>query len=215
MSKELRKIRIGRVISTKMKSTAIVSYQWKLTHPIYKKAVRKITKFYVHDDQDSCRIGDLVRIEEIRPISKQKRWRVLEILERREVAEVRPIDIDQQLFAETVDRATDVEPKPQSELEVEIETQSQDGELETKPEAKAKAEPKSKAKAKAEPKVKATLKAKADPKAKAEPKSKAKAAPKAKADPKANIGSDSGNEEGSGELVTDDSTQTKLGKDSI
>ncbi len=199
MSKELRKIRIGRVISTKMKSTAIVSYQWKMTHPIYKKAVRKITKFYVHDEQNSCRLGDLVRIQEVRPISKQKRWRILEILERREVAEFRPIDIDQQLLAETVVGSTSADQKPQLGLEVEIETKPEVGnELASKPSAKAK------------PESKATGKTKAEPKAKAKPKATGKATSKSKA----NIGSESGDDEASAELVTDDSTQADPGADS-
>ena len=120
MSKELRKIRIGRVISTKMESTAIVSYQWKMNHPIYKKAVRKTTKFYVHDINNRCRIGDLVRIEEVRPISKQKRWRVLEILERREIAEVKPIDIDQTILAEAATRTINVEPKTQTNVDLSL-----------------------------------------------------------------------------------------------
>ncbi|MCE2465347.1 MAG: 30S ribosomal protein S17 [Dehalococcoidia bacterium] len=109
MAKEFRKIRVGRVISTKMDKTALVEVRWQQRHPIYKKSLRRITKCYAHDEGNECLLGDLVRIEETRPISKTKHWRVLSILERHEVAEVKPVELDQGLLAETLAAAPVVE----------------------------------------------------------------------------------------------------------
>jgi hypothetical protein len=67
---------------------------WKQRNRLYRKQVRRVARFHVHDPKDQCRLGDTVRIQETRPISKTKRWRLLEILERRQVAEVRPIDLE-------------------------------------------------------------------------------------------------------------------------
>ena len=78
----------------KQDKTAIVETVWKQRHRLYHKQVRRVARFYVHDPENQCRIGDLVRIEETRPISKTKHWRLLEILERRQVAEVRPIELE-------------------------------------------------------------------------------------------------------------------------
>ena len=94
MPNEGGKVRVGRVVSNKMDKTAVVAVRWQQRHPLYRKSIRRITKFYVHDAQNECRLGDLVRIQETRPLSRTKHWRVLDILERREVAEVRPVDLD-------------------------------------------------------------------------------------------------------------------------
>ena len=82
MAKQMRKIRTGEVVSTTMDKTAIVELVWKIRHPIYRKQMRRVTKLYLHDPDQQCRIGDLVRIQETRPISKTKHWRLLEILQR-------------------------------------------------------------------------------------------------------------------------------------
>lgn len=89
-----RKVRTGAVVRVKQDKTAIVEMVWKQRHRLYHKQVRRVARFYVHDPENQCRIGDLVRIEETRPISKTKHWRLLEILERRQVAEVRPIELE-------------------------------------------------------------------------------------------------------------------------
>ena len=96
MVKENRKVRVGRVVSDKMDKTVVVAVRWQQRHRIYKKNMRRVTKFYTHDKDNTCKLGDLVRIEETRPISRTKRWRVLEIIERREIAEVSPIEIDEE-----------------------------------------------------------------------------------------------------------------------
>ena len=93
MSYERRKTRVGRVVSDKMDKTVVVVYEWSQPHPIYKKAVRRQTRFYAHDESNSCTLGDTVRIIESRPYSKTKRWKVAEILSSKEIAEVKPEDI--------------------------------------------------------------------------------------------------------------------------
>lgn len=94
MASAMRKVRTGSVVRTKQDKTAIVEMVWKQRHRLYRKQMRRVARFYVHDPENQCRLGDVVRIEETRPISKTKRWRLLEILERRQVAEVRPIDLE-------------------------------------------------------------------------------------------------------------------------
>ena len=77
-----KKIRIGVVASNKMDKTISVLVERKLMHPIYGKFVKKSKKFFAHDENNACNIGDLVKIEESRPLSRLKRWRLVEILER-------------------------------------------------------------------------------------------------------------------------------------
>ena len=108
MSKERRKVRTGRVVSDKMDKTIVVAVQWSQRNRLYRKPVRRITKFYAHDATNNCSNGDLVRIEETRPISRQKNWRVIDVIERREVAEVRPMELDR-AFMESQMRGQDAE----------------------------------------------------------------------------------------------------------
>ncbi|MDP4184565.1 MAG: 30S ribosomal protein S17 [Bacteroidota bacterium] len=81
-TRNLRKERIGVVVSNKMDRTIVVAEKRKVKHTIYGKFVNKTTKFYAQDDSNSCNIGDVVRIMETRPLSKSKRWRLVEIIER-------------------------------------------------------------------------------------------------------------------------------------
>jgi small subunit ribosomal protein S17 len=81
-SRRLRKERIGQVTSNKMDKTITVAVNRKEKHPIYGKFVNKTTKFTAHDEKGECSIGDTVRIMETRPLSKNKRWRLVEILEK-------------------------------------------------------------------------------------------------------------------------------------
>ncbi len=94
MAKEMRKVRVGSVVRTRMDKTAVVEMVWKQRHPIYRKQMRRVARYYVHDPLSQCQVGDTVRIQETRPISKTKHWRLLEILQRRQVAEVRPIELE-------------------------------------------------------------------------------------------------------------------------
>ena len=82
MERNLRKERIGVVVSNKMQKTITVLVERKTKHPIYGKFVKKSTKFKAHDEENTCNIGDTVRIMETRPLSKMKRWRLVEIIER-------------------------------------------------------------------------------------------------------------------------------------
>lgn len=78
----LRKVRVGRVVSDKMNKTIVVAVETLVRHPLYQRTVRRTRKFKAHDEQNTCRIGDRVRIMETRPLSKDKRWRLIEVLER-------------------------------------------------------------------------------------------------------------------------------------
>ncbi|TSJ81203.1 MAG: 30S ribosomal protein S17 [Candidatus Cardinium sp.] len=82
MLRNRRKEKVGRVTSNKSHKTITVVMDTKAIHPIYGKFVKKATKFMAHDQENSCSIGDLVRIMETRPLSKKKRWRLVEIIER-------------------------------------------------------------------------------------------------------------------------------------
>lgn len=82
MKRNLRKERIGQVVSDKMQKTITVTVSRKVKHPIYGKFIRKTTKFSAHDENNDSHIGDTVRIMETRPLSKNKRWRLVEVIER-------------------------------------------------------------------------------------------------------------------------------------
>ncbi len=81
-NRNLRKERIGIVVSNKMDKTIVVAEKRKVKHTIYGKFINRTTKFMAHDDTNNCNIGDLVKIMETRPMSKNKSWRVVEIIER-------------------------------------------------------------------------------------------------------------------------------------
>jgi small subunit ribosomal protein S17 len=80
--RNLRKTRIGVVSSNKMNKTITVAVERRVKHPIYGKFVKKTTKFHVHDEKNECTVGDIVKIMESRPLSKTKRWRLVEVVEK-------------------------------------------------------------------------------------------------------------------------------------
>ncbi|MDH5608930.1 MAG: 30S ribosomal protein S17 [Cyclobacteriaceae bacterium] len=82
MERNLRKERIGLVVSDKMEKSITVTVSRKVKHPIYGKFIQKTTKLTAHDEKNECKIGDTVKIMETRPLSKNKRWRLVEIIER-------------------------------------------------------------------------------------------------------------------------------------
>lgn len=82
ITRNLRKEQSGVVVSNKMDKTIVVAVKWKEKHPIYGKFVNKTKKFHAHDNENTCGIGDMVRIMETRPLSKTKKWRLVEIIER-------------------------------------------------------------------------------------------------------------------------------------
>ncbi len=80
--RKMRKQRVGLVVSNKMDKTIAVAVERRIQHPIYGKFVKKTKKFIAHDEQNECSIGDIVRIMETRPLSRRKRWRLVEVIEK-------------------------------------------------------------------------------------------------------------------------------------
>ena len=142
MARSMRKVRVGAVVRTNQDKTAIVEMVWKQRHRLYRKQMRRVARFYVHDPENQCRLGDTVRIEETRRISKNKHWRLMEILERKQIAEVRPIDLETDvapemtqpriLAAEARAEATAAEASEEPESEVVEEEASEEPEAEEK-----------------------------------------------------------------------------------
>ena len=80
--RNLRKVRVGRVVSDKMNKTIVVAIEDNVKHPVYGKIIKRTLKVHAHDEENVCDIGDKVEIMETRPLSKTKRWRVVEIIEK-------------------------------------------------------------------------------------------------------------------------------------
>ncbi|MBI2857413.1 MAG: 30S ribosomal protein S17 [Chloroflexi bacterium] len=92
-----RKTRIGHITSAKMQKTVVVAVEALKKHPLYDKTVRSTVKYKAHDGYGTCEVGDKVRIEETRPLSREKRWRVAEILVKGKLAEVQPSEIVEEI----------------------------------------------------------------------------------------------------------------------
>ena len=82
MERNLRKTRTGKVVSNKMQKTIVVAVEDHVKHPLYNKIVKRTYKLKAHDEENTCQIGDIVRVMETKPLSKDKRWRLVEIVER-------------------------------------------------------------------------------------------------------------------------------------
>ncbi len=82
MERNVRKEIVGKVVSNKMDKSIVVTVERKMKHPKYPKFVKKTSKFYAHDEKNECNINDIVKLMETRPLSKSKRWRLVEIIER-------------------------------------------------------------------------------------------------------------------------------------
>ena len=82
VERNLRKTRVGKVVSDKMDKTIVVAVETNVKHPLYKKIMKRTTKFKAHDEKNECGIGDKVKIMETRPISKDKRWRLIDVIEK-------------------------------------------------------------------------------------------------------------------------------------
>jgi len=95
-----RRVLVGTVVSDKMNKTIVVAVSRVKRHPLYKKAIKRTRRFKAHDEENTARLGDRVRIEESRPLSREKRWRLLEVVTRGELAEVAPKEIDAELLGE-------------------------------------------------------------------------------------------------------------------
>jgi len=87
------KTRFGRVVSNKMEKTVVVVVETPKRHPLFKKIIKRTVRYKAHDENNACGVGDLVRIVETRPLSGQKRWRVAEIVTKKEVVEIQPREI--------------------------------------------------------------------------------------------------------------------------
>lgn len=82
MERNYRKVKIGRVVSNKMEKTIVVAMEYNVKHPLYGKIMKKTYKVKAHDEKNECAIGDRVKVMETRPLSKDKRWRLVEIVEK-------------------------------------------------------------------------------------------------------------------------------------
>ena len=82
MERNLRKVRTGKVVSDKMDKTIVVAVEDHVKHPLYKKIVKRTYKLKAHDENNECKVGDTVKVMETRPLSKDKRWRLVEIMEK-------------------------------------------------------------------------------------------------------------------------------------
>ena len=87
------KTRLGRVVSNRMDKTVVVVVETPKRHPLYKKTIKRMVKYRAHDEDNKCGLGDVVKIVETRPLSRQKRWRVAEIIVKGEVVRIKPKEI--------------------------------------------------------------------------------------------------------------------------
>jgi small subunit ribosomal protein S17 len=167
-----RKSRLGQVVSDKMDKTVVVAVETPKRHPIYKKTLKRVVRYKAHDEKNQCRVGDKVIIVETRPLSREKRWRVAEIVAKAEVVEISPEEIAREDLAKIVPEKK-AEEKVEPEVKAEEETKEEVEEAEAKPAKKAKEKEKvTEAKAEKKPKEKAA-------EVKAEKKAKPKAKPEA------------------------------------
>ncbi len=104
MERGRRKVRVGTVLSDKMDKTRVVAVEWSQPHPKYRRRVLRVTKFKAHDEENATRRGDRVRIMETRPLSKEKRWRIVEVVEKAEVVELKPEEVDTSLLKELMEK---------------------------------------------------------------------------------------------------------------
>ena len=118
-----RRTKIGRVVSNKMDKTVVVRIDRYKRHRLYGKTLRETRRYKAHDEKNECNLGDIVRISETRPLSREKRWRVVEIITRGDVAEVAPREIGAHILEETraaaeaeaAERAAAAAPPPATE----------------------------------------------------------------------------------------------------
>jgi small subunit ribosomal protein S17 len=150
-----RKIMLGLVVSDKMNKTVVVAVETPKRHPLYKKTVRRVVKYKAHDENNECKKGDKVRIIETRPLSRDKRWRIAEIVTKGEMVEISPEEISREDLAKVQpekkakEEVTEVKAEVKAEVEPEEETKEEpkeEPEEETKEETKEKTKKKTKEK---------------------------------------------------------------------
>jgi small subunit ribosomal protein S17 len=157
-----RKVRLGQVVSNRMDKTVVVEVSGPKRHPLYKKIIKRVVKYKAHDEKNECQIGDKVRIIETRPLSREKRWRVAEIIAKGEVVEVSPEEITREDLEKVIPEKKAKEAKVEAEVKVEapeeLKEETKTEAKETKEETKAEAKEKAKAEAKEESKEEKTEK---------------------------------------------------------
>jgi small subunit ribosomal protein S17 len=151
-----RKVRLGQVVSNRMDKTVVVEVSGPKRHPLYKKIIKRVVKYKAHDEKNECQIGDKVRIIETRPLSREKRWRVAEIIAKGEVVEVSPEEITREDLEKVIPEKKAKEAKAEAEVKVEapeeLKEETKTEAKETKEETKAEVKEKAKAEAKEESK---------------------------------------------------------------
>ena len=152
-----RKTKEGTVVSDKMENTVVVAVKTSRRHPLYKKTIRRVHKFMAHDASGDTKLGDLVRIVEISPVSKRKRWGVVEVLERAELPDLAPGSIDLEIIGEVKTEAQ-VEEAPATAIVEEptpegavVEAESAPEAVEEEPPIEVSEEPATEAAAETEP----------------------------------------------------------------
>jgi small subunit ribosomal protein S17 len=135
MAEEIKhKVRLGRVVSDSMDKTVVVEVASPKRHPLYKKTIRRVVRYKAHDEKNECQLGDQVRIVETRPLSREKRWRVTEILVKGEVVEISPEEITQEDLEKVLPEKKAKEPA--AEVKAEEAPAEAKAEAETKQETK-------------------------------------------------------------------------------
>ena len=172
-----RKVRLGQVVGDKMDKTVVVEVSGPKRHPLYKKIIRRVVRYKAHDEKNECQVGDKVRIVETRPLSREKWWRVDEILVKGEVVEVSPGEITQEDLEKVIPEKKAKEKVAEAEVKAEA---AEEAKAEAAEEPKAEAEPEAKEEAEEEPKAEAEE----EPKAEAEEEPKAEVEEKAEAETK-------------------------------
>ena len=163
-----RKFRLGQVVSDKMDKTVVVAVETPKRHPLYKKTMKRVVKYKAHDEKNKCQVGDKVIIVETRPLSREKRWRVAEIVAKAEVVEISPEEITREDLAKVM---PEKKPKEKEAPEAKAQEETKEEATEAKAEKKAKAKEKvTEAKTEEKPEEKAK-----EEKRKAEPKAEKKA----------------------------------------
>jgi small subunit ribosomal protein S17 len=142
-----RKVRVGHVVGDKMEKTVVVEVSGPKRHPLYKKTIRRVVRYKVHDEKNECRVGDKVRIIETRPLSREKRWRIAEIVVKGEVVEVSPEEITREDLEKVI---------PEKKAKEEVAEVKAEAETETEPEAEAEKETETEEKPEEEPKEEET-----------------------------------------------------------
>jgi small subunit ribosomal protein S17 len=179
-----RKFRLGQVVSDKMDKTVVVAVETPKRHRLYKKTMKRVVKYKAHDEKNKCRTGDKVMIVETRPLSREKRWRVAEIIAKAEVVEISPEEITREDLAKVLPEKKPKEKEvPEVETEEEIKEEEKAEAAEAKPARKAK---ETVTEAKAEEKVKEEKKAaEEEPEKKPKKEEKKPAKPEEKAEEEA------------------------------